>query len=34
MYTMDKRFQTRIDHMGGRGTAAFVGQAIASYCQK
>ncbi|HEL0423366.1 MerR family transcriptional regulator [Streptococcus equi] len=34
IYLEDERFKTRIDHMGGAGTAAFVSQAISYYCQQ
>ena len=33
MYTADGRFTKTIDEAGGEGTAAFVGKAIAIYCQ-
>lgn len=33
MYTADQRFKENIDKMGGSGTAAFVGKAIAYYCK-
>ncbi|HFI0723735.1 TPA: MerR family transcriptional regulator [Streptococcus suis] len=34
MYALDNRFSHYIDHAGGPGTAAFVSQAIAVYCQE
>ncbi|HEL2383236.1 TPA: MerR family transcriptional regulator [Streptococcus suis] len=34
MYTLDNRFSHYIDHAGGPGTATFVSQAIAVYCQE
>ncbi|HFU3800458.1 TPA: MerR family transcriptional regulator [Streptococcus suis] len=34
MYVEDERFTTNIDRAGGPGTAAFVSQAIAIYCQE
>lgn len=34
MYAGDKRFQENIDRAGGKGTAAFVKEAICLYCQK
>ncbi len=33
MYTADERFRTFIDSVGGEGTAAFAGEAIALYCR-
>ncbi len=32
MYLSDERFKKNIDRAGGDGTAAFVSQAISSYC--
>ncbi|MDW8760215.1 TipAS antibiotic-recognition domain-containing protein [Streptococcus suis] len=34
MYVEDERFTTNIDRAGGPGTAAFVSQTIAIYCQE
>ncbi|HEM5566205.1 TPA: TipAS antibiotic-recognition domain-containing protein [Streptococcus suis] len=34
MYVEDERFSANIDRAGGLGTAAFVSQAIAIYCQE
>ncbi|MCO8233442.1 TipAS antibiotic-recognition domain-containing protein [Streptococcus suis] len=34
MYVEDERFSANIDRAGGPGTAAFVSQAIAIYCQE
>ncbi|HEM6036879.1 TPA: TipAS antibiotic-recognition domain-containing protein [Streptococcus suis] len=34
MYVEDERFTTNIDRAGGPGTASFVSQAIAIYCQE
>lgn len=34
MYVEDERFSANIDQAGGLGTAAFVSQAIAIYCQE
>lgn len=34
MYTEDERFRTYIDSVGGEGTAAFAGRAIAAYCDE
>ncbi|HFU3725980.1 TPA: TipAS antibiotic-recognition domain-containing protein [Streptococcus suis] len=34
MYVEDERFTANIDRAGGPGTAAFVSQAIAIYCQE
>lgn len=34
MYVEDERFSANIDRAGGPGTAAFVSQAIAVYCQE
>ncbi|MFX3949263.1 MerR family transcriptional regulator [Streptococcus suis] len=34
MYALDNRFSHYIDHAGGPGTATFVSQAIAVYCQE
>ena len=34
MYVEDERFTVNIDRAGGPGTAAFVSQAIAIYCQE
>lgn len=33
MYTADERFKKNIDQAGGEGTADFVAQAIAAYCE-
>ncbi len=33
MYTADERFKQNIDKAGGEGTADFVAQAIAAYCE-
>uniref|UniRef100_UPI000AFA0D64 TipAS antibiotic-recognition domain-containing protein n=1 Tax=Streptococcus suis TaxID=1307 RepID=UPI000AFA0D64 len=34
MYVEDERFSANIDRAGGPGTASFVSQAIAIYCQE
>lgn len=34
MYVQDDRFRRNIDRAGGEGAAAFVSQAIASYCEQ
>ncbi|NQP65486.1 MerR family transcriptional regulator [Streptococcus suis] len=34
MYVEDERFSANIDRAGGSGTAAFVSQAIATYCKE
>lgn len=34
MYVQDERFRQTIDQAGGEGTAAFVGEAIAIYCNR
>ena len=33
MYQTDNRFSSFIDKVGGRGTAAFLAEAIRIYCQ-